>query len=218
MSTRADGEPGTPCVGAVLAGGRSARLGRPKASVDLAGRPLISYPLAAAKAAGLETIVIAKPDSELPRLACPIVRTEPTERHPAAGIAEALAWAGGRPAVVIACDMPFVPAGLLSWLARLGEPIAAPMVGGRLHPLLARYEPSTRERLRSCSARKLSLRACLRGPGVRELSERDLRRFGDPERILFNVNTPADLEAARRTAVSAGDGAIDQSPAGAPTR
>jgi len=52
-------------LGAVLAGGRGSRLGDAKPTADLAGRPLISYPLAALTAAGLEPFVVAKPSSDL---------------------------------------------------------------------------------------------------------------------------------------------------------
>jgi CTP:molybdopterin cytidylyltransferase MocA len=40
-------------LGAVLAGGRGSRIGGGKPTIELAGRPLISYRLAAIEAAGL---------------------------------------------------------------------------------------------------------------------------------------------------------------------
>lgn len=52
-------------LGAVLAGGRGSRLGGAKPTADLAGRPLISYPLAALAAAGIEPFVVAKPSTNL---------------------------------------------------------------------------------------------------------------------------------------------------------
>lgn len=52
-------------LGAVLAGGRGSRLGGAKPTAELAGRPLISYPLAALAAAGLEAFVVAKPSTDL---------------------------------------------------------------------------------------------------------------------------------------------------------
>ena len=51
---------------AVLAGGLGSRIGGDKALVQLAGRPLISYPLAAAQAAGLDAVVVAKRSTSLP--------------------------------------------------------------------------------------------------------------------------------------------------------
>lgn len=50
--------------GAVLAGGHGSRLGGAKPTADLAGRPLISYPLGALIAAGIEPFVVAKPSSD----------------------------------------------------------------------------------------------------------------------------------------------------------
>jgi hypothetical protein len=32
--------------------------------------------------------------------------------------------------------------------------------------------------------------------GAQRLGEEELRRFGDPARLLFNVNAPGDLERA----------------------
>jgi molybdopterin-guanine dinucleotide biosynthesis protein A len=62
-----EGAPGPrEALGAVLAGGRGRRIGGAKPTADLAGRPLISYPLAALAAAGIEAFVVAKPDTELP--------------------------------------------------------------------------------------------------------------------------------------------------------
>jgi molybdenum cofactor guanylyltransferase len=52
-------------VGAVLAGGHGRRLGGTKPTAELAGRPLISYPLAALEAAGLAAFVVAKPSTDL---------------------------------------------------------------------------------------------------------------------------------------------------------
>jgi molybdopterin-guanine dinucleotide biosynthesis protein A len=40
-------------------------------------------------------------------------------------------------------------------------------------------------------------------PNVSRVGEAEVRRFGDPERLFFNVNTPADLETAERLAANA---------------
>ncbi len=53
-------------VVAVLAGGRGRRLGEPKALADVGGAPLIARPLAAAAAAGLEAVVVARRATALP--------------------------------------------------------------------------------------------------------------------------------------------------------
>jgi molybdenum cofactor guanylyltransferase len=189
-------------LGAVLAGGRSQRMGSPKALVELAGRPLIAHVLAAVEAASLEPVVIAKPDSLLPLVSCRVL-CEPAEPvHPLHGLLTALAASGGRPVVALACDMPFLPPGLLEWLAKLGGGAAVVKATGRVQPLLARYEPGVAPALEAALVRGASAREAVSGLNPRIVTESELARFGDPELICLNVNTPADLE--RAAAVIAG--------------
>ncbi len=54
-------------IGAVLAGGRGRRIGRDKATVDLNGRPLISYPIGALRAAGLDVVLALRNGQAAPR-------------------------------------------------------------------------------------------------------------------------------------------------------
>lgn len=86
---------------------------------QLAGQPLISYPVRAIVEAGLEPFVIAKAATELPEMDARVVQDEPKDHHPLYGVIAALRVARGRPVLVIACDMPLVSAELLAWLAGL---------------------------------------------------------------------------------------------------
>jgi len=189
---------GAQAVGAVLAGGGSTRMGRPKATVALGGRPLIAHPLAAIVDAGLTPMVVAKPDSELPPLDCRVVREAAEPVHPLAGLAAALDAAGDRPAVVLACDMPFVGAELVAWLAALADSIAVAYAGGRVHPLLGRYAPGVGRLFAAALDDPMPLTEAVVSLDPRLVRESELARFGDPQRIAFNVNSPADLERAER--------------------
>jgi molybdenum cofactor guanylyltransferase len=199
MGKPADGRrrPGSP-VGAVLAGGRGSRIGGAKALAELAGRPLISYPLAAVEEAGLEPLVVAKPDSELPPLGCRLFREPAQPRHPLCGILAALRHAGERPLVTVGCDMPFAGAGLLAWLGSIPEPLAVPTIRGEPQPLLARYDGELLPALEAALERAEPLRRTVGALRPRLISEAELARFGDPRRLCFNVNTGADLEQAER--------------------
>jgi molybdopterin-guanine dinucleotide biosynthesis protein A len=188
---------GAPALGAVLAGGRSTRMGRSKAMVELGGRPLIAYPLEAIAAAGLEPVVVAKPDSELPPLDCRVVREAHEPVHPLAGLVAALEAADGRPVIALACDLPFVPAELLAWLAHLPDAVAVTFAAGRLHPLLARYASEVGRLFASALPDPMPLTEAVVSLDPRIVSEQEVGRFGDPERIAFNVNSPEDLERAR---------------------
>jgi molybdopterin-guanine dinucleotide biosynthesis protein A len=186
----------TTTLGAVLAGGVGSRLGGGKAMVELAGRALIEYPLAALDAAGIEAVVVAKADTALPSFAAPVV-TEPEEpRHPLLGIVTALRHAAGRPVLAVACDLPFVTPRLLEELATAAEPLVVAAPGGDPQPLLARYAPALLPELEAALERQEPLRRTVAALDPRLLGDADLARFGDPARLTFNVNSPADLARA----------------------
>lgn len=185
-------------VGAILAGGAGRRMGRPKAVVQLGGRPLISYPLAAMETAGLEPVVVAKRDSALPVLDCEIVREPAEPRHPLAGIVAALGACPGRPVVAVACDMPFLEPALLAAFSALDDPLAVAEAGGRLQPLPGRYPPHLAADLKAALARELPLGETVSSLRARVLGEAELAGFGDPKWLCFSVNDEADLAAAER--------------------
>jgi molybdopterin-guanine dinucleotide biosynthesis protein A len=174
-------------LGVVLAGGAGERLGGSKAMAELAGRPLISYPLAAFAAAGIETVVVAKPATELPALDVPVI-TEPAQpTHPLLGLITALEHAVGRPIVTSPCDTPFVSPALLASLAA-SSATAVVHDGERLHPLLARYRSSDLAALQHGLSENASATSTTESlsPALIE---------ADP-RMTFNVNTLDDLAAA----------------------
>ncbi|MDQ2630992.1 MAG: molybdenum cofactor guanylyltransferase [Actinomycetota bacterium] len=182
---------------AILAGGRSRRMGRPKPSAELGGRPLVSYPLVAARAAGLEPWIVAKRGSELPPTECRVLEEPDEPRHPLCGIVAALRAARPAPVVAVAADMPFVEGELLGYLATR-KAAAAVEAEGRLQPLLARYSSAALEPLERALAGGAPATAALEDLKPEVIDETALRRFGDPGRICFNVNSPADLERAEQ--------------------
>lgn len=184
-------------LGVVLAGGRGSRLGGDKPRAPLAGLPLISYPLAALAAAGIEAFVVAKAATDLPPLEVEIVAEPDEPSHPLVGIVTALRHAD-RPLVVLGCDFPFLPPPLLRELADAAEALVVPALGGEPQPLVARWSPNLLPRLEAALAREEPLRRTVAALGPRLLGDAELAPFGDPGRILFNVNSAADLRAARR--------------------
>ncbi|MFZ0044150.1 MAG: NTP transferase domain-containing protein [Solirubrobacteraceae bacterium] len=189
-------DPASRAVGAVLAGGRGRRLGGSKALAILGGRALISYPVQAMRAVPVSVAVVAKPDTELPALADAELWTEPGEpRHPLVGICHALRRAAGRPVLVCAADLPFVTPESLARLAR-ADPGDAPAViavsaSGMAQPLLGCYQPAALEILAPAATSAVApLRAAVAALGPRHLELAD--------DLLFNVNTPDDLERAER--------------------
>jgi len=166
-------------------------MGGAKATVKLAGRPLLSYPLDAVWRAVGHVAIVAKRETALPEVAGVTVWIEPDQpQHPLAGMVHALGLAAGRPVLICAGDLPLISEDLLRHIA-LPEPdgdsatVAAGPDG--LQPLVGCYGP----------AALAPLAAALQEPGmsVREAVARlepATIEVTDPEE-LFNVNSPADL-------------------------
>lgn len=176
----------------VLAGGAGRRLGGPKATALLGGRPLLAYPLAALGAVLGDVVVVAKADTVLPDLGEVSVWIEPDEpRHPLAGIVHALRRAAGREVVVCAGDMPQVTPALVRRLI-VGDADGAPAVvfghpDGALEPLFARYAPGALDPLARTGTGPLRAAVAALGPVVLPV---------DDPALFANVNTPGDLADA----------------------
>lgn len=179
-------------LAAILAGGAGSRMGEPKATVELAGRPLLAYPIAAARAAGLAPFVVAKDETPLPDLDCSLLVEPGAPRHPLTGIVAALEHAR-TPIVVLPCDAPLVPPDLLAALASARSPLAMPD-DPRPQPLIARYSPSLLDRLRAGRDSGRPLTEVCESIGGLRLGESRLGLMGDPEQMFANANEPADLE------------------------
>ena len=165
---------------------------------ELAGRPMVSRVVSTVGSAGLEPVVVAKPDSPLPPLDCRVL-SEPSEpRHPLTGIVTALRASAGRGVVAIACDMPLVPSRLLRSLAERDAPTVVCERDGRLEPLLGRYSPASLAALDEALERGAAVRDAVAALDPEVVGEEEIARFGDPELILFNVNSPDDLRIAER--------------------
>ena len=75
-----------------------------------------------------------------------------------------------------------------SSIPRTGEPAAS--------SASARYTPELLPALREALGRQAPLHETLTALDPVIIGEHELRAFGDPARLLFNVNTPEDLERA----------------------
>jgi molybdopterin-guanine dinucleotide biosynthesis protein A len=171
---------------AVLAGGLGSRLGGDKALVPLAGRPLISYPIAAAQAAGLAVVVVAKVTTSLPPLDLPVLLEPATPLHPLLGIVTALCEF---PEVLaIPCDMPFLEPTALTALAAVPGEVATLWPD---QPFPALYRRDALARL---------LQAIAAGASVRSTQARSLLAPAATAPMdkasQLTVNTPGDLARA----------------------
>ena len=114
---------------------------------------------------------------------------------PLGGLHAALTWARSDVLFLVACDMPYVSSAFVEHLLSLaGEGDAVvPQTERGYHPLCAVY---TRACLEPAAARladrRLRMRELVDSMRTRVVPIDEIRQFGDPDRLLANVNTPAD--------------------------
>src|ERR1043165_8471912 len=185
-------------TGAIIAGGSASRLaGRPKGLEIVDGARIIDR-VAASLRPHCQTILIAPGsldakgwlrDASIAPDVLPV-------KASITGIHAALVGSGND-IVAVAWDMPFLSSGLLSALGRglsRGVSAVVPVVDGKPEPLCAAYSKSAAEPIADAVQRGLLKNSDVLAslPNVVWLDEADLKPFGDPTVIFFNVNTPAD--------------------------
>jgi len=178
-------------------------MGQNKLPLELDGVPLITRVHRTLDPV-CEKVLIVGGDGPSPPRARRIPDLRPDNTGPLAGI-EAGLRAARRPSVFVAAgDMPFLTVGLvrflLGLLAERGVPAVVPRWGGRLHPLCAAYERDAvlPEVEAALDAGVRAVREVVGGlPGVLYVGDAQLWAFGDPDRLLMNVNSPEDLARAR---------------------
>jgi molybdenum cofactor guanylyltransferase len=182
----------SPPLGVVLGGGAGKRIGGDKCTVELAGQPLVLYPIRSLRRVCEQVVVVAKQDTVLPQLAGEAeVWVEPDEpHHPLAGVVHALRMATARTVVVLACDMPLVPEELLRALLKAANDVGAIACCGDIaEPLCAVY---TRQALKGLEQFEPGSRATdiVEALGVARVE------WDDADAVL-SVNAPEDLIRAQ---------------------
>ena len=194
----------TPCTGVILAGGQAVRYGGlPKGLERVRGVRIIDRVAAALRETTDSLLLIANDPDAAGWL--PGVRTAADVIEGAGslgGIHAALVHAGG-PVIVVAWDMPFVPASLLSELRAAAANVDAvvPESDSRrgLEPLCAYYSPGCvapiERRLEQGDRRVIAFYDDVR---LVRVPAATVARHGDAATIFMNINTPGDLTLAEQ--------------------
>ncbi len=195
------------CVGVVLAGGASRRMGQDKALLRLDGEAtLLECAIARLHEAGLEevAVVVSTPErahslrAAMPKAgAVPFLVDAEPGHGPLGGLHAALTAYPERDVLLVACDMPRLDARALRLLcAPDAADIVLPRLAGRDQPLHARYGPACLPvAVRLLQQNRLAMRGLTTAPELRVhiIDDTELARHGIPAMAFANVNTPADL-------------------------
>ncbi|MBI4497370.1 MAG: molybdenum cofactor guanylyltransferase [Chloroflexi bacterium] len=188
-------------AGAVLAGGRSRRMGQDKALLRLAGRTLLERALDTLRSVAQEVLVIGPPERAALAGGARLVPDAFPGTGPLGAIATALQAIQSDRAVLVACDMPFLSAPLLRYLVACSEgyDVTLPRTAAHTEQLHAVYHraclPAILEQL---AAGDLKIDRFFAKVRVRYVDETELRAIDPDLRSLWNLNTPEDWANARR--------------------
>ena len=183
----------------ILVGGKSSRMGRPKALLPFDGEPLIAHLIRRLEEMFAETVVVAAPEQELPALPARIVRDEVAYRGPVSGIYHGLKASTKEICFVTSCDAPFLNLALIAHLmAQVPDyDVVVPYWGERFQPLHAVYRTGVvsllKEQLSRGELRPVFLFDKVR---TRKVDADEIRPL-DPEGLsLLNMNSPEEYQAA----------------------
>jgi len=183
----------------ILAGGKSSRMGQPKALLLFAGEPLIVHMVRRLGQLFSDTVVVAAPEQELPALPSTIVRDDVAYQGPVGGIYYGLKAARRETCFVTSCDAPFLNLRLIAYLmAQISDyDVVVPFTQDRFQPLHAVYRkqvaPLLKEQLERGELRPIFLYDKVR---TRKITEAEMHPH-DPEGLSFlNMNTPEDYQTA----------------------
>jgi molybdopterin-guanine dinucleotide biosynthesis protein A len=183
----------------ILAGGRSSRMGRPKALLPFDNEPLILHIVRRLQPLFGDIVVVAAPGQELPSMPVTLVRDDVAYQGPVGGIHYGLQAARGESAFVTSCDSAFVVPSLISHLVSLsaGYDVVVPRWESRYQPLLAVYRRTVLPFLADQLARQ-ELRPVFLYDKVRTriVEEDEVRRFDPDGASFFNMNSPEDYQHA----------------------
>ncbi len=190
--------------GFILAGGRSLRMGRDKALIELQGKSFLDIAARNLVQVCGKISVVLSADSTL-ETEFPIVRDEYAGRGALGGLHAALKNCRSKIAIVLAVDLPLVTPESVANLASIAESltrflaVVPKQTDGRPQPLFAAYRAKfcvrTMEELINGDPRA----------SVNDFLDRIAPKYIDPARLssdpdlLVNVNTSEDLDALSRT-------------------
>ena len=190
----------------ILAGGKSSRLGRSKALQAIGGKSLIQWVVDRLAILSTEIIIATAHGEAIPCSSAVRIKTVADiypGKGPLVGIYSGLIASSSSRAIVVGCDTPFLSADLLEYMTQICSKfdVVVPRIKNKLEPLCAVYSKNCLGSIQGLLEQdELRIRKLFSMVKVKYVEEDEINRF-DPEHLsFFNINSPHDLERARRLA------------------
>lgn len=185
---------------AIVAGGKSSRMGTDKAFVPLNGKPMIEHVLAAVTGLGNEVIIISNNPKRFATYPLPIFSDNYLDAGPLGGLQTALSSAQNPFILVVACDMPWLNRALLAHMLSLrnSADVIVPRWLSHPEPLHAVYHKNCLGPIEAyLNAKKYKVIGFYEKVRVRYLEKPEIAQFDPTGRSFANINTPEDLASAQ---------------------
>jgi molybdopterin-guanine dinucleotide biosynthesis protein A len=184
---------------AILAGGSARRLeGHDKGALEIGGETILDRQLAVIREVANRIMIVGRTTAGLPA-GVDVFPDEQAGLGPLGGISTALAHARTDRLLIVACDMPFLTPGFLTFLAGAGHEADAtvPRNDRGPHPLCATWATAAEpviEELLGQGVRKVG--TALEALRVHFVEGETLAAFDPDGWLLHNINTPEDYRRA----------------------
>jgi len=197
----------TGVTGVLLAGGKSRRMGEDKRFLVLGEQTLLERGLAVLCSIFQHVLVVIAQDSPPLHVDVRVVRDLIPDCGSLGGLYTGLMQATTPCIFAVACDMPFLNRVVIAQFTNreAAADVVMAKLGGRLHPMHALYGKRCLPALEQMvQARQLKIQEVVSEPSLRVeyVTEEDVLVIDPSWRSFYNVNTLADLDAARSLLVS----------------
>ena len=192
----------TDVTGVLRAGGKSRRMGQDKRFLPVGDETLYGRSLAILRSIFERVVIVIAQDSPAIASEVPVLRDLIPDCGSLGGLYTGLKQAGTEWVFAVACDMPFLDPGTIGHFLTLkgdGDVVMAKLQHG-LQPMHALYHRNClpiMERLIQAKDLKVHRLADDSALRVRLVTPNELARLDPEGRSFYNINTPADLAAAR---------------------
>lgn len=182
---------------AIMAGGRSRRMGTTKALLTYRGRPLITQVYESLLPLFEDIFVVTNDSGLFDFLPCPMIPDRVPGKGPISGIDAALRYSRNPHVLVVGCDAPFLSPSLMKLLTgkALGADLVIPYGPNGPEPLCAVYGkgclPLIEDSLRKGDFKLAELATRL---PAREISLDEVAAVDPGFRSFRNINTPEEYQ------------------------
>jgi molybdopterin-guanine dinucleotide biosynthesis protein A len=180
---------------AILAGGKSTRMGQDKATIKIGEKPLIRIVYDKVKEVFDDVIIISRFHDTIEGIDAPVLKDVVPFGNSIAGIVSALLYSKTPYTLVVACDMPFLSTEAFKYMANeaTGEDIIIPKTQWGFEPLHAIYNRSCIAHFfRLIEQNRFKVTGVLPFVSVKELEEQPCF-FSNGSSVFTNINTMKDL-------------------------